>query len=61
MEFTIPFLANVIVRLVAWRGSRALTLSLFAVVLIGCVASTLLECGFKACADDPVRYELLTC
>lgn len=23
------------------------------------VASTLLECGFKACADDPVRYELL--
>jgi disulfide bond formation protein DsbB len=24
------------------------------------VASTLLECGFKACADDPGRYELLT-
>jgi disulfide bond formation protein DsbB len=23
------------------------------------VASTLLECGFKACADDPVQYELL--
>lgn len=23
------------------------------------VASTLLECGFKACADDPVVYELL--
>ncbi|KZD24304.1 disulfide bond formation protein B [Tardiphaga robiniae] len=23
------------------------------------VASTLLECGFKACADDPVEYELL--
>jgi disulfide bond formation protein DsbB len=24
------------------------------------VASTLLECGFKSCADDPVVYELLS-
>jgi hypothetical protein len=23
------------------------------------VVATLLECGFAACPDDPVRYELL--
>lgn len=41
MEFTVLFLAIVIVMLIAWRGSRTLALSLFAVVLIGCVATFL--------------------
>jgi hypothetical protein len=37
MEFTALFLAVAIVMLVAWRGSRTLTLALFAAVLIaGC-------------------------
>ncbi len=41
MEFTALFLAIVVVMLVAWCGSRVLTLSLFAVVLIACVATFL--------------------
>jgi hypothetical protein len=41
MEFTILFLAIVIVMLVAWRGSRLLALGLFAAVMIGCVATYL--------------------
>jgi hypothetical protein len=41
MEFTALFLAVAIVMLVAWRGSRALALILFAAVLIACVATYL--------------------
>ena len=41
MEFTALFLAVTIVMLVAWRGPRSLTLGLFAVVLMGCVATYL--------------------
>jgi hypothetical protein len=41
MEFTALFLAVTIVMLVAWRGPRSLTLTLFAVVLIASVATYL--------------------
>ena len=41
MEFTLLFLANVVVMLVAWRGSRLLAIGLFAAVLIACVATYL--------------------
>ncbi|WP_441277540.1 DUF5993 family protein [Tardiphaga sp. 172_B4_N1_3] len=41
MEFTALFLAIAITVLVAWYGSRTLALSLFAVVLIACVATFL--------------------
>ena len=41
MEFTLLFLANVIVMLVAWRGPRPLAMGLFAIVLIACVATYL--------------------
>ena len=39
MEFTALFLAVTVVMLVAWRGPRKLTLTLFAVLLIACVAT----------------------
>jgi len=43
------------------------TASIFATVAVGLIialtagnfASALLECGFKACADDPIAYELM--
>jgi hypothetical protein len=41
MEFTALFLAVTIVMLVAWRGSRSLALTLFAVVLLATVATYL--------------------
>jgi Family of unknown function (DUF5993) len=41
MEFTALFLATAVVMLVAWRGSRSLALTLFAVTLIGSVATYL--------------------
>ena len=41
MEFTLLFLAIVIVMLVAWRGPRPLAMGLFAAVLIACVATYL--------------------
>ncbi|MBX9821826.1 DUF5993 family protein [Afipia birgiae] len=41
MEFTALFLAATITMLVAWRGSRSLTLALSAVLLIACVATYL--------------------
>ena len=41
MEFTALFLAVTIVMLIAWRGSRSLAVSLFAVLLIACVATYL--------------------
>jgi len=41
MEFTALFLAITIVMLLAWRGPRSLTLTLFAVLLIACVATYL--------------------
>jgi hypothetical protein len=41
MEFTALFLAVTVTMLVAWRGSRSLTLALSAVVLIACVATYL--------------------
>ena len=41
MEFTILFLATVIVMLIAWRGPRRWALSLFGAVLIACVATYL--------------------
>jgi len=41
MEFTALFLAVTIVMLVAWRGARSLALTLFAAVLIACVATYL--------------------
>lgn len=39
MEFTALFLAAAIVMLVAWRGSRTLAMSLFAVLLVVCAAT----------------------
>jgi hypothetical protein len=41
MEFTALFLAVAVLMLVAWGGSRGLALSLFAVVLVGCLATLL--------------------
>jgi disulfide bond formation protein DsbB len=49
------------------QSAAAATAGAFAKIAVGLVialtvanvASTLLECGFKACADDPVVYELL--
>lgn len=41
MEFTALFLAITIAMLVAWRGPRPLALSMFAVLLIACVATFL--------------------
>lgn len=41
MEFTALFLAIAIVMAVAWRGSRTLALTLFALVLIASVATFL--------------------
>jgi len=41
MEFTLLFLAAAIVMLAAWRGSRMLTLGLYAVVMVACVATYL--------------------
>ena len=41
MEFTLLFLADVIVMLVAWRGPQRLAMGLFAAVLIACVATYL--------------------
>lgn len=41
MEFTALFLAITITMLVAWRGPRPLALSLFALVLVACVATFL--------------------
>ena len=41
MEFTVLFLAIMVVLLIAWRGSRVLAMSLFGLVLIGCVATFL--------------------
>jgi CHASE2 domain-containing sensor protein len=50
VEFTALFLAATITMVVVWRRSRPLALN---------VVSTLSECGFGACADNPVAYELL--
>jgi hypothetical protein len=41
MEFTALFLAVAVVMLAAWRGSRRLTLSLFAATFVACVATYL--------------------
>ena len=41
MEFTLLFLAASIVMLVAWRGSRALAVGLYAATMIACVATYL--------------------
>lgn len=41
MEFTALFLAVTVVMLVAWRGPRSLTLTLFAAVLLASVATYL--------------------
>lgn len=41
MEFTVLFLAIAITMLIAWRGPRPVAIGLFAVVLIGCVATFL--------------------
>jgi uncharacterized membrane protein len=41
MEFTALFLAIVVVMVVAWRGSRSLTLALFGVVFVACIATYL--------------------
>ncbi|MBR1190749.1 DUF5993 family protein [Bradyrhizobium sp. AUGA SZCCT0160] len=41
MEFTLLFLAASIVMLVAWHGSRALALGLYAAAMIACVATYL--------------------
>jgi hypothetical protein len=41
MEFTALFLAVAIGMLVAWRGLRSLALTLFAAVLVACVATYL--------------------
>lgn len=49
MEFTALFLAVTIVMLVAWRGARPLALTLYAAVLIACVATYLHH------ATDPLK------
>ena len=41
MKFTLLFLAASIVMLVAWRGSRALALGLYAAVMVVCAATYL--------------------
>jgi hypothetical protein len=41
MEFTFLFFAAGLVMLAAWRGSRALALGLYAVVMVACVATYL--------------------
>jgi hypothetical protein len=41
MEFTALFLAVTVVMLVAWWGSRALALALFAATLVACIATYL--------------------
>ena len=41
MEFTALFLAVTIVMLIAWRGPRTLSLTLFAAVLLASVATYL--------------------
>jgi hypothetical protein len=41
MEFTALFLAVAVVMLVAWQGSRAFALGLFAAVMIACAATYL--------------------
>ena len=41
MEFTALFLAVTVVMLLAWRGPRALALTLFAAVLLASVATYL--------------------
>jgi ABC-type proline/glycine betaine transport system permease subunit len=41
MEFTVLFLAVVIVMLVAWFGSRSVALTLFAVTLLASIATYL--------------------
>jgi hypothetical protein len=41
MEFTALFLAVTVVMLVAWRGTRAAALALFAATLMACVATYL--------------------
>ncbi|MGA7996166.1 MAG: DUF5993 family protein [Bradyrhizobium sp.] len=41
MEFTALFLAVAVTMLVAWRGPRSLALTLFAAVLVACVATYL--------------------
>ena len=41
MEFTALFLAITITMLIAWHGPRRVTIGLFAVVLIACVATFL--------------------
>jgi disulfide bond formation protein DsbB len=49
-DISVPAVPGRITRLAVW---------LVIAVTAANVASTLLECGFKACADDPVVYELL--
>ena len=41
MEFTLLFLAIVVVMLAAWRGSRTLALGLYAAVMVACAATYL--------------------
>lgn len=41
MEFTLLFMAIAAILLAAWRGSRALTLTLFAVTFVASVATYL--------------------
>ena len=41
MEFTLLFLAIVVVMLAAWRGSRPLALGLYAAVMVACAATYL--------------------
>jgi hypothetical protein len=41
MEFTALFLAITVVMIVAWRGPRPLALTLFAIVLLACIATYL--------------------
>ena len=49
MEFTLLFLAASLVMLAAWRGSRALALGLYAVVMVACAATYLHH------ATDPLK------
>ncbi len=41
MEFTVLFLATVLVMLAAWRGSQQLALGLFAALLVASLATYL--------------------
>lgn len=43
-----------------WKKSTNILFALLTLVLAANIISLVLECGFQACPDNPVRYELLS-